>query len=385
MEKKKIIVAMSGGVDSSVAAALLAREGHDVAGVTMRLLPRGGEGFGCCGSSEDVMIAKRSAEKAGIPHYVLDYSPEFEQKVINYFVNSYLVGETPNPCLACNRHIKFDKLKTFAQSLGATHIATGHYARVERNENGYSLYEAADPTKDQSYVLFNFNKEALGSTLFPVGGAPKTRIREIAREMGMPNADKKDSQEICFVPKKDYRAFVDAKVKESEGWAPLTMKPGPIKNKAGVVIGEHKGIAYYTIGQKSGLNLNNSERTYVNKLDAATNTMVVGPDSDNLEGGLAAKDFNWIAGHAPAPEFDALIKIRYKHEPVAATIIVTDDGIQARFAEPQRAVTPGQAAVVYRWDENRKAREVLGGGKIVSSSPHVSGGDPGNGISLDSR
>src|SRR5687767_2271636 len=188
---KKIVVAMSGGVDSSVAAALLAREGHEVVGVTMRLLPRGGEGFGCCGNPEDMAIAKRSAERAGIPHYVLDYSADFENKVMSYFVNSYLVGETPNPCLACNRYIKFDKLKTFARSVGATHIATGHYARIFSEENGHRLFESVDAGKDQSYVLFNFDQEGLASSLFPVGDKSKAQVRALAEEFGLPNADKK--------------------------------------------------------------------------------------------------------------------------------------------------------------------------------------------------
>ncbi|MFN0118398.1 MAG: tRNA 2-thiouridine(34) synthase MnmA, partial [Elusimicrobiota bacterium] len=276
-EKLKIIVAMSGGVDSSVAAALLAKEGHDVIGVTMRLLPNGGEGFGCCGAPEDIYLAKRSAEKSGIPHYVLDYSPEFETKVIDYFVDSYLSGETPNPCLACNKHIKFDKLKKFAESLGATHVATGHYARIEssplsENLKKYRLFESVDSSKDQSYVLYNFDQKGLSSTFFPIGGAEKIKVRELAREFGMPNADKKDSQEICFVPKKDYRSFIKIRLEEKGSSLPSTTQPGQIKNDQGQVIGEHKGIAFYTIGQRSGLGLNAFEKTYVSRLDPKTNT-----------------------------------------------------------------------------------------------------------------
>ncbi len=365
-DKKKIIVAMSGGVDSSVAAALLAEQGHDVVGVTLRLLPKGGEGFGCCGAPEDLLIAKRSAEKAGVPHYVLDYSPEFQEKVIDYFVNSYVMGETPNPCLACNRHIKFDKLKTFADSLGASLLATGHYARIqEDNAGGFHLYEAVDPSKDQSYVLYNFNQKGLSSTLFPVGDKPKSEIRDIARRIGLPNADKKDSQEICFVPRKDYRSFVKIKLEERSAAMPATLQPGPIKNSEGQVIGEHNGVANYTIGQKSGLGLNVNTRTYVTNLDAKTNTVVVGPDLENLAAGLVANDVNWVAGSAPLEPFDALVKIRYKHVPSAATVSVDGKQIRVRFHEPQRAVSPGQAAVVYRMDEKLNAREVIGGGKII--------------------
>lgn len=365
-QKKKIIVAMSGGVDSSVAAALLAQEGHEVIGVTLRLLPRGGEGFGCCGSPDDVLIAKRSAEKAGIPHYVLDYSPEFESNVIDYFVNSYVMGETPNPCLACNRHIKFDKLKKFADSLEATHLATGHYARIETSaaDDGrlrHHLLEASDPAKDQSYVLYNFNQTGLAATLFPVGRKPKNEIRELARAFALPNADKKDSQEICFVPRKDYRSYISARLIE-RAETPTTAQPGHIKNKSGAILGEHRGVAFYTVGQRSGLGLNS--KAYVTELDAQTNTVVVGTDEQNLAEGLSANDVNWIAGEPPRASFEALVKIRYKHEPSPAMVSIRDHGFDVRFHEPQRAVTPGQAAVIYCWNEKFGAREVIGGGKI---------------------
>ncbi len=358
---------MSGGVDSSVAAALLARDGHEVLGVTLRLLKSGATGFGCCGAPEDQLIAKRSADKIGIPHYTLDYAKDFEAKVIDYFVNSYLVGETPNPCLACNRHIKFDKLKTFAQSVGASHIATGHYARIERGANGsHRLFESVDPSKDQSYVLYNFDQPGLAATLFPVGGTPKTRIRELARDFSLPNSDKKDSQEICFVPNRDYRAFVDDRLKIRAEAVPESVKPGPITDASGEVIGEHKGAAYYTVGQRSGLSGGAAQKMYVTRINAETNTVTVGPDAQNLAAGLEANDVNWIQPR-PTEPFDALVKIRYRHEPAAARIEPTETGIRIRFAEPQRAVSPGQAAVVYRLDSELNAREVLGGGKITAA------------------
>jgi tRNA-specific 2-thiouridylase len=364
--KKKIIVAMSGGVDSSVAAALLAREGHEVIGVTMKLLPRGGEGFGCCGSPDDVMIAKRSADKVGIPHYVLDYSPDFEKDVINYFVNSYVAGETPNPCLACNKHIKFDKLKNFADSVDATHVATGHYGRVLEKNGTYHLYESKDLTKDQSYVLYNFTQKGLGATLLPIGHAPKTEIRAIAREIGLPNADKEDSQEICFVPRKDYRSYIKNRIEEQGAGVPLSAQAGHIRDTSGKIIGTHEGVAFYTIGQRKGLQIDGINKPmYVTKLDPKTNTVVVGREGADLVQEFTARELTWIHGQAPGEKFTSLVKIRYKHEPAMADVTLSEGRAQVRFHEAQRAVSPGQAAVFYRWDEHMKAREVLGGGKIA--------------------
>ena len=366
--KKKVVVAMSGGVDSSVAAALLHGAGYDVIGVTLRLLARGATGFGCCGNPEDTAIAKRTAEKIGIPHYVLDYSPDFEEKVINYFVNSYLDGETPNPCLACNRHIKFDKLKTFAHALGASTLATGHYARIFKNTNKgkptYHLYESVDPTKDQSYVLYNTDQLSLATTLYPVGDQPKLEIRKQAESFSLVNAQKKDSQEICFVPNRDYPSFVKDNIQKRELTNKASAKPGPIKDKSGHVLGEHKGVAYYTIGQRKGLGLTTKSPYYVTGIEPRSNTLVVGPDAEGFSTGLVANDVSWTADSPPNKEFQGLVKIRYKHTPAKATITVKEGQFSVRFDEPQRAVSPGQAAVIYRWDEIRKAREVLGGGKI---------------------
>jgi len=272
--KKKIIVAMSGGVDSSVAAALLAEQGHEVLGVTMRLLPRCESLFGCCGSPEDMAIAKRAAEKIGIHHYILDFSPDFEKEVVDYFVDSYIRGETPNPCIACNRHIKFDKLEKFAQSQNAQLLATGHYARIVETINGsqtlYRLFEAVDSTKDQSYVLYNFDQKALGRTSFPLGNFLKTDVRKMAKKWHLPNSEKKDSQEICFVPDKDYARFVKNNLEKKGANLPSTLFPGPIRDTGGKLLGQHKGISFYTIGQRKGLGLTVPQPFYVIELDAST-------------------------------------------------------------------------------------------------------------------
>lgn len=371
-QKLKIVVAMSGGVDSSVAAALLRNEGHDVIGVTLRLLPNGGEGFGCCGSPEDIGIARRSAEKGGFPHYVLDYSADFKTDVVDYFVNSYISGETPNPCLACNKHIKFDRLRSFARSVDATHLATGHYARIESSPDSdgrtrYRLFESVDSSKDQSYVLYTLQQDALSSILFPVGGRPKSEIREVARGLGLPNADKEDSQEICFVPNRDYRSFVAGKLKNDTAFLPATAKPGPIVDKTGRVLGEHDGVAFYTVGQRKGLRVPGTEPRYVTQVIPEKNTLVIGSDREGFSPGLRATNTTWVQGAPPDSSFSGLVKIRYKHEPVPATIDVNGCDFQVRFDEPQRAVTPGQAAVVYRWDADHRAREVLGGGKIAAA------------------
>lgn len=369
-KKEKIIVALSGGVDSSVAAALLAQDGYEVIGVTLRLLNKGAAGFGCCGSPEDLSIAKRSAESIGIPHYILDYTVDFERDVINYFVDSYVGGETPNPCVACNRYIKFDRLEKFARAQEATALVTGHYARILHQESThtYRLFESVHPEKDQSYVLYNITQETLGFLKFPLGNYAKPYIRQLAKKYGLPNWDKDDSQEICFVPNRDYKGFLESKLSDSPQNV-TTTKPGPIKNLKGEVLGEHQGVAFYTVGQRKGLGLSVPEPFYVISLDPITNTVVVGPDPESLSKGLRADDLNWIAGSPPASPLDGHIKIRYKHTPAPGKLKIFPTHVDVEFDQPQRAVTPGQSAVFYKWDPDICAFEVLGGGKITSTTP----------------
>ena len=287
-------------------------------------------------------------------------------------MTSYLEGETPNPCLACNRHIKFDKLMKFAESLGATHLASGHYARIlEDTVNGqtrYRLFESNDLNKDQSYVLYATNQKDLATTLYPVGSKPKNEIRTIARQFDLPNAGKAESQEICFVPNRDYGSYIQNQIRDKGLDKPSTAQAGLIKNKAGHVLGEHTGVAFYTVGQRKGLGLTTPEPYYVVELDPQTNTIVAGPDSDGLSKNVIANDPTWIFGSPPDTQFKALVKIRYRHEPAPATVTAKDNSFEVVFDEPQRAVSPGQAAVLYRWDTHHQAREVIGGGTIRRSA-----------------
>ena len=353
MAKKRVIVAMSGGVDSAVAAGLLVQQGYDVVGITMRLWTRDdAEGRAnqkrCCGV-EDVDDARSAAEVLGIPHYTLNLEAEFGRKVVDYFVGEYARGRTPNPCLACNEHVKFRALLDRAVALDADYLSTGHYARVRRGGHGFELHRALDDSKDQSYVLFTLQQAELSRLLFPVGEYAKVDVRRMALEMGLPLHDKPDSAEICFVPGNDYRAFLAER---------LPQRPGDIVDVAGTTVGTHDGVAGYTIGQRKGLGSFGSKR-FVTQIDPELNVITIGDEEDLLAASLVTEVPSWVAGSAPAGEFSAEVKVRYKSPPVPARVRVNGDSLRIDFARPQRAVTAGQSAVLYDADR------VIGGARIA--------------------
>ncbi|MBI4376889.1 MAG: tRNA 2-thiouridine(34) synthase MnmA [Elusimicrobia bacterium] len=353
----KAVVAMSGGVDSSVAAAVMAREGFETVGVTLKLLGRAETGFGCCGSPADIEDAKRVCEQIGIPHYTLDMAQLFEDAVVRPFIDSYLHARTPNPCVECNRSVKFGALLGLAEAWGAQILATGHYARVFEGK----LYRAADRDKDQSYFLYSLGPRELSRVRFPLGELSKAQVRVLARALGLKTADKPESQEICFVPRKDYRSFLTARAPEGTVAA---FTPGPIRDSAGRALGSHRGLASYTVGQRKGLGLAGGEPLYVLDIDAPTNTLVVGRDEEARFSSFVAGGLSWTAG-APSHGRGFLARIRHRHEPAPASIeSLSEKEVLIRLEQPQRAVTPGQAAVFYRGDE------VIGGGTILKSHRH---------------
>jgi tRNA-uridine 2-sulfurtransferase len=354
-----IVVAMSGGVDSSAAAALLVEAGHRVIGVTLRLL-KTETGFGCCGSTRDIEDARSVCGALNIPHYVMDFADDFKETVRDPFVRSYLAGETPNPCIACNRFIKFDALLKKAEALGADFVATGHYARTFHRDERVHLARAIDLAKDQSYVLHHLGQHELSRLMFPVGGLAKPAVRALAARYGLRTADKEESMEICFVPGRDAAGYV-----KSVAPSAPTAAPGPILDVSGRLLGTHRGVAFYTRGQREGLGLSLGRPAYVVDLDPETNTMVVGTDQDTVSRRFSVRDVAWTLGEPPADAFEAEVQIRAHARPVPCVVrVAPDNTAQVTALAPLRAVTPGQSAVFYDGDV------VLGGGTIRRDAPH---------------
>ncbi len=358
MEKKKVVIGMSGGVDSSVGAYLLKEAGYDVIGVTMQIWQTEDtcsleENGGCCGLSA-VEDARRVASDIGIPYYVMNFRDEFKKNVINYFVDEYVKGHTPNPCIACNRYVKWESLLQRSLEIGADYIATGHYARVVKLPNGrYTLAKSATAAKDQTYALYNLTQHQLSHTLMPVGEYTKDEIREIADRIHLKVANKPDSQEICFVPDNNYAGFIE----NTTGKKPMS---GNFVTPDGKVIGTHKGIIHYTVGQRKGLNLSMGHPVFVVAIRPDTNEVVIGNSEDVFSDRLTCNRLNFMTIEDLEGEMQVTAKIRYSHKGAKAVIRkVEEDKVECIFEEPQRAITPGQAVVFYDGDY------VVGGGTIL--------------------
>ncbi len=359
MEKKKVVVGMSGGVDSSVAAYLLKKAGYDVIGVTMQIWQDEDhfvqeENGGCCGLSA-VDDARRAANQIGIPYYVMNFKSEFKERVMDYFLEEYLSGRTPNPCIACNRYVKWESLLKRSLEIGADYIATGHYARIVKLPNGrFSLKTSAAQTKDQTYALYNLTQEQLSHTLMPVGEYTKEEIRQMAEKIGLQVANKPDSQEICFIPDHDYGKFITENSEKE-------IKPGNFVDEAGNVLGTHKGIPYYTIGQRKGLNLSLGKPVFVKEIRPKTNEVVICDNESLFSNRVVANKLNFMAIESLEGDMQVIAKIRYNHKGAKATIrMISEDTLECIFDESQRAATPGQALVLYTEDGY-----VAGGGTII--------------------
>jgi tRNA-specific 2-thiouridylase len=366
---ERILVAMSGGVDSAAAALLLVEAGHTVVGATMKLWCYGDAQAtprSCC-SLRDIEDARASAAALGIPHYVLDEEADFDREVVAPFVTSYLAGETPNPCVRCNTHLKFGGLLRRARRLGFDAVATGHYARLEQTPEGPVLGRAADRAKDQSYVLWGIPRADLSACRFPLGSRTKAQAREAARRAGLVVAGKTESQDICFVPGGGYGDFVTARAGDA---APT--RPGDLVDRAGRVLGEHRGAVHYTVGQRRGLGVSAAEPLYVLEVDAAANRVVVGPRSQVGSGAMRVRELNWVSCAPPTGPFVAGVAVRYRAAPVRARIEPETKGrAVVRFRDARPAVSPGQSAVFYAGDT------VLGGGVIDGRPAPPADGETG--------
>jgi tRNA-specific 2-thiouridylase len=359
MTEAKVAVALSGGLDSSVAALLLKEAAHDVIGLHMRL----------CDSTDHEHQAQRAEDICrilDIPFHLVDLQKEFESLVVDYFCREYRQGRTPNPCVACNRHVKFGLLLDKALSLGADYLATGHYARVEHSRDSHRLLKAADVRKDQSYFLYNLTQKKIVHVLFPLGEYSKDDVKQMAKQAGFPIATR-SSQDICFISQKNYGIFLSRR---------FSTVPGDIINTQGKKLGQHRGIAFYTIGQRHGVGLASGEHLYVVKIEPESNRIVLGPEKELYTQKLTARKLNWISGNAPHESLIVTARIRYKSKESEAALFFRNGTVDVHFAQPQKAVTPGQAIVFYNMDE------VLGGGIIESSQPPTQGNESARFISV---
>ena len=340
MNKGRVVVAMSGGVDSSLTAALLKQDGYEVSGVHLKLWPD---------PEHDISDLERTCQLLDIPLHQFDFETEFKGLVIDHFLREYSLGRTPNPCIICNKRIKFGLLLDKVLQMGTNYLATGHYARIEPSPKGYRLLKGVDPAKDQSYFLYTLGQGELQHLILPLGNRRKVEVRKLATELGLPASHRQESQDVCFIPDDDYRSFVARYI---------SPKPGDIIDTEGKALSKHNGLAQYTVGQRQGLGLASTQRLYVIKLDATSNSLVVGSESQLLSNTLTANNLFWVSGEAPKQVIHIAARIRSKAPEVAAELCVNDEVAEVNFHEPQRAIAPGQSIVFYQGDA------VLGGGII---------------------
>jgi len=345
MSGQRVVVAMSGGVDSSLAAAVLKEAGYEVSGAYMQL-------WADYSQDDTSSNLEHTCQLLDIPLRKLNFETEFRNVVIDYFCHEYSLGRTPNPCITCNQHIKFGLLLDKVLEMGADYLATGHYARIEHSPNGYSLLKAVDTTKDQSYFLYTLGQREFQNLMLPLGNLHKAEARRLAAERGLPSSTRRDSQDVCFIPDNDYRSFIAKHI---------PAKAGDIINTEGKVLGKHTGLARYTVGQRQGLGLTSNERLYVLRFDVANNRLVIGTRDQLLTNRLFATKLSWVSGKAPQQPINITAKIRYKSPEAAAKLYLHDGRAEVQFLKPQRAITPGQAVVFYQGEA------VLGGGIIEES------------------